>query len=261
MWTKMGLSCSKARPHGRFKTVVVLSETSQAMRIKHQRRPTLNISRTGAAALLMSTALCCAKDALAQSEGTLLVRLGATRAMPQVRSGDLTPAPIANIKVDIRAASQLSGGFTYMLTDRWALDLPWSLPFRHDIVGDGAIAGAGKIGSFKLLPPALIAAYRFLEPASVVRPWIGAGPRYVRLYDTDTTDALAGLVGPVSLKLDSKFAPMVQAGLSASIGSKHRIEVSVEKTFVRTSGTLSNGQSISVRVNPLAANLGVVAAF
>ena len=209
----------------------------------------------------MTAALFCAEEAAAQSEGTLLVRLGATRVMPQVNSDDLTPAPISNIKIDIKAASQLSGGFTYMLTDNWALDIPWSLPFKHDIVGDGAIAGAGKIGSFKLLPPALLAAYRFFEPASVVRPWIGAGPRYVRLYGADTTDALTGLVGPVSLKLDSKFAPMVQVGLSGAISPKYRIEASIEKTFVSTTGTLSNGQSIRVRVDPLAVSLGIAAAF
>ena len=48
--------------------------------------------------------------------------------------------------MDVRADTQLAGGITYMLTDHWAVDVPLALPFKHDVIGAGAIAGVGKIG-------------------------------------------------------------------------------------------------------------------
>ena len=82
----------------------------------------------------------------AQSTGSLLVRGGFTQISPDVSSGNLTAPSFANTKVDVLSDTQLSGGITYMLTDHWAVDVPLALPFKHDTVGAGAIAGVGKIG-------------------------------------------------------------------------------------------------------------------
>ena len=53
---------------------------------------------------------------------------------------------LPSTQVDVRSATSLSGGITYAVTDQLSLDLPVALPFKHDIVGAGAIAGVGKIG-------------------------------------------------------------------------------------------------------------------
>ena len=63
----------------------------------------------------------------------------------------------------MKSATQLSGGITYMVTEHLAVDLPVALPFRHDLVGAGAIAGVGKIGDVKVLPITVFGQYRFLE--------------------------------------------------------------------------------------------------
>ena len=101
--------------------------------------------------LLVPLALACASLAQAQTAGTLMVRAGATTIKPNVDSGDLSAPSLPGTKAGINSASQVSGGITYMYTDNLAVDLPLALPFKHDIVGAGAIEGAGKIADVKAL--------------------------------------------------------------------------------------------------------------
>ena len=139
--------------------------------------------------------LSCAGLAQAQSAGSWLVRAGVTHISPEVSSGDLSAPSFANTKVDVLADTQLSGGITYMVTDHWAVDVPLALPFKHDTVGAGAIAGVGKIGEVKALPMTIFAQYRFLEADAKVRPYVGLGLTYAKFFKERGTAALTGLTG------------------------------------------------------------------
>jgi hypothetical protein len=99
--------------------------------------------------LLIPALLACAGLAQAQTAGSILVRAGATTITPNVSSGDLTPPSLVGTKSSIGSSTRLSGGITYMVDDNIALDLPVAIPFEHDISGDGAILGVGKIGTVK----------------------------------------------------------------------------------------------------------------
>ena len=98
------------------------------------------------ASAVAALALALSGGAQAQTAGSWLVRAGATQISPQVTSGDLSAPSFTGTKVNVRADTQLAGGITYMLTDHWAVDVPLALPFKHDVIGAGAIAGVGKIG-------------------------------------------------------------------------------------------------------------------
>ena len=118
----------------------------------------------------LSVSLLAATAAHAQSAGSLLLRGGVTQIRPNVSSGDLSAPSPAGTKIDIDSATQIGGGITMMLTDNVAVDLPLALPFKHDIVGAGAIAGSGKLGEVKALPITLLGQYRFMEATSTLRP-------------------------------------------------------------------------------------------
>lgn len=94
--------------------------------------------------------------ASAQSAGSWSARLGVTHLAPDVSSGNLSAPSFPNTKVDAKSSTQLSGGITYMVTDNLALDVPLATPFKHDLIGDGAIAGVGKLGSTKAIPATLL---------------------------------------------------------------------------------------------------------
>lgn len=198
----------------------------------------------------------------AQSAGTLMGRIGATNISPSVTSGDLSAPAFAGTKGDVGSASQISGGVTYMMTDNIAVDLPLALPFKHNIVGAGAIGGVGKLAETKALPVTLLVQYRFGDAKADIRPYLGAGPTYARFFKTRTTAALSALTGgtpatPTTMSIESKLVPTIQAGVSFALKDGWFIDAMVAKTFLETRSTLSTGQTLDMKLNPTSFSIGV----
>jgi len=215
---------------------------------------------------LAAAALLCAGAAQAQSAGSFIVRAGGTMIKPEVESGNLSAPSLIGTKIDVEKASQFTGGLTYMWTDNIAIDLPLGVAFKHDVVGDGAIAGVGVLGTVKSLPVTLLAQYRFGEPSSMFRPYVGAGATYARFFKPKATAALSGLTGgspsnPTTLTMKSAAGPAIQAGLVVNLGGHWALDVDVKKVFLKTSGKLSTGQTIDTTLNPLAVSVGLGYSF
>jgi outer membrane protein len=187
---------------------------------------------------------------------------GFTHISPQVSSGTLSAPTLPGTKVDIAAASQISGAFTYNYSDDVAFTFAvLSLPFKHDIKGDGSIAGVGKIGTIKQLPPTVFAQYKFLDAKSPVRPYAGLGLTYAYFYGGKGSATLTALTNPggpeTTLSAKSKFALSPQVGVQIPINEKWFFDASVLKTFVKTTTTLSTGQKIDTKLDPIAINIWV----
>jgi outer membrane protein len=216
----------------------------------------------GAAWLIALGATFGALPAAAQTSGSVMIRAGATRIKPNVTSGDLTPPSLAGTTASIRSDTQFAGGITYMVTNNVSIDLPLSLPFTHEIDGDGAIAGVGKIGEVKALPITLLGQYRFLEADSMLRPYVGAGVTYAKFYKAQSTAALSVLTGgtpsnPTTIDIKSKFAATVQVGASFQIDKRWFVDANVTRTFLKTRATLSTGQTLDMKVDPNSYSLAV----
>ncbi|HKW83559.1 MAG TPA: OmpW family outer membrane protein [Burkholderiaceae bacterium] len=208
-----------------------------------------------AAWLIVLGAAFTALPAAAQTAGSVMLRAGATQIKPNVDSGALSPPSLPNTTASIRSDTQFAGGITYMVTNNWALDLPLSLPFKHELDGDGAINGVGKIGEVKALPITLLGQYRFLAPDAMLRPYVGAGVTYAKFYKAQSTAALSVLTGgtpanPTTLEIKSKFAATVQLGASFAIDKRWFVDANVTHTFLKTRATLSTGQTLDMKVNP-----------
>lgn len=200
--------------------------------------------------------------AAAQSAGTWSVRAGATRIDPQTRSGWLSTPSFHDTRVDVQANSQLTGGVTYMVTNHWAIDVPVGLPFKHDFVGDGAIAGTGKLGRTKVLPLTVFAQYRFGEANAAFRPYLGLGLTYAKFFDERTTATLNGLTGgtlanPTTASVDSKWGLTPQIGFVYQFNERWFLDVAFAKSYLKTSTHLSSGQSLSLRLNPNVYTVGI----
>lgn len=224
----------------------------------------MNDKKVFRAAALMA-ALCgaiAAVPASAQTAGSVLVRVGATQIKPNVDSGDLSAPSLAGTKASVKSDTQLSGGITYMVTDNISVDLPLSLPFKHELEGDGAINGVGKIGEVKALPITLLGQYRFLEATSAFRPYVGAGLTYAKFYKAKSTAALSGLTGgtpsnPTTLSVKSKLAATLQIGASFAINDRWSIDANATHTFLKTTATLSTGQTLDMKLDPDSYSLAV----
>jgi len=195
----------------------------------------------------------------AQGTGHWMVRAGVTNINPQVSSGDLSAPSLPGTKIDVNDATSLSGGVTYLFDDHWAVDVPLGLPFKHNIVGDGAIAGVGKIGDVRALPVTVLGEYRFGAAAAKVRPFLGAGITYAKFYDERSTGTLSALTGgsPTTLSVDSRFGFTLEAGVDFAVNERWSIGARVNKTFLKTKATLSTGQTIDTKLDPMSLSLGV----
>lgn len=212
--------------------------------------------------LLIPAMLTCAIAANAQTAGTWLVRGGVTTITPNVSSGDLSVPSLAGTKSSISSSSRASGGVTYMVDNNFSIDVPIAMPFQHDISGDGAILGAGKIADVKALPATVMAQWRFMEPTSTFRPYVGAGITYAAFYGARSTSTLTALTGgtpsnPTTLAIDSKWAATAQIGASISIDKNWFVDASYTYTPLSTRTTLSTGQTLDAKLDPSSVSLAV----
>lgn len=222
-------------------------------------------ARRAFAAVALASAATAAAPALAQQAGDIVVRAGLTHIGPQVQSGDLSAPSLPGTKIDIGGATGLSGGVAWAITRHWWLDLPLGLPFEHDVLAAGAIAGAGKLGEVKALPITLVLQYR-LDPVGGVTPFVGAAAVHARFGDTQSTAALTALTGgsparPTTLALKNATGPGVQLGLAFPAGPRLGVEISLLKAWLKTTGTLSTGQTIEARLDPIAASFALTWKF
>jgi outer membrane protein len=198
--------------------------------------------------------LSCGISAFAQKTGSLSVSVGVTKIAPDVTSGNLSAPSFIGTTVDVSSNTQLTGAVNYALSDNIVMHLPLGFGFKHKVIGTGAIAGVGVIGTTKALPVTLLAQYRFSDANAVLRPYAGAGLSYVKFYKTTGTAVLTAITNPggpaTTLSFESKFAPTIQLGAVYNINEKWYLDASYTKTFLKTRGTLSTGQTLDAKLNP-----------
>lgn len=212
--------------------------------------------------LLIPVAMACAMAAQAQTAGTWMVRGGATTITPNVSSGDLTAPTLAGTKSSVASSTRVSGGITYMWDDNISFDLPVAVPFEHDISGDGAIAGVGKIATVKALPVTVFAQWRFMEPTSAFRPYVGIGLTYAAFYGARSTSTLTAISGgtpanPTTLSIESKWAATVQVGATVAIDKNWFVEGIYTYTPLSNRTTLSTGQTQDNKLDPSSVSLAI----
>jgi outer membrane protein len=214
-----------------------------------------------AATLIAGAALLAAGAAQAQAAGQWMVKAGWNKITPQVDSGDLSAPSPPGTKVDVKSASALILTGAYMVTDNFSVEFLAGLPYKHDIVGDGTIEGVGKIGSVHQISPTLMAQWRFLEPQAMFRPYVGLGVTYAVFYDTEGSGTLTALTNPggppTTISGDHAFGTTGELGGTFKINDQWFIDAAIMKTYITTHTSLSTGQSIEVKQNPVAVNVSV----
>ena len=213
-------------------------------------------------AALAAASLLAACAVHAQPAGSITVRVGATEIAPDTRSGNLSAPSFAGTKASVGSDLQPTAGVTWMWSNNISLDVPLAAGFTHQITGDGAIAGVGKIGEVKALPATVLAQYRFFAPDAAVRPYLGIGPTYARFYDGRSTAALSALTGgspskPTTLSVQSKWTFTAQVGLTWRLTPKWSLDTAVMKTPLKTRTTLSTGQTLDATLDPTSVSVGV----
>ena len=210
---------------------------------------------------LMLAALAASGAAAAQSAGTWMVKAGVNNIAPKVSSGNLSAPSLPGSQVDVKKATAAIATLTYVVTDDVSVEFYAGLPYKHDIVGAGAIAGAGKIGTVKQVSPTLFGQYRFLPASSAFRPYVGLGLTYAHFFGEEGSGTLTALTNPggppTTLKSSSAWGLSPEVGFAYQFNERWFLDGAVIKTFIKNHTDLSSGQRIETKLDPLSVNLSV----
>ena len=211
------------------------------------------------AAVLLACAGAHADDAAAPNE----LRLGAYFVHYKTTAHDLS-GPYTPAGINIRVGNVTTTYITYVrhLDDNWALELAGGIPPTAKTYGKGpATVGSvpfnnQEVATAKWFSPSLLLDYRFLTPASPVRPFVGLGVNYTRFYKLDSTpagDAANG--GPTRVRLSTSFGPAATVGGSWQDTREINVIASFSAARVNSnyrSDTAGVIRTTSIRFNPRA---------
>lgn len=176
-------------------------------------------------------------------DGSWLVRARAAHLSPADKSEPLAGAGNADrISVESRTIPEFD--ISYFFTRHLAAELVLTTPQKHEVMLDGAV-----IGSFKHLPPTLLAQYRF-DALGAFTPYLGAGINYTRISSVRLLD------GAATLEKDS-FGLALQAGVDYSLGKDWSINLDVKRINIRSDVMLAGERVSKVKVDPTLVSVGV----
>ncbi|MBU6259835.1 MAG: OmpW family protein [Burkholderiales bacterium] len=133
---------------------------------------------------------------------------------------------------------------SYFVTPNFATELVLTYPQKQTVYSNGAA-----IGSFKHLPPTLLAQYHFTDIPGL-RPYLGVGVNYTNI------SAVNILNGAVGLKHGS-YGLAAQAGFDVPLGGGWLLNVDVKKVQIGTHVYLNGVDQGQFKVDPLLASVGV----
>lgn len=184
-----------------------------------------------------------ANTALAEMPGPWLVRLRAEHLSPDNKSDPIGGTGAADrLSVSNKTIPEID--ISYFFTPSIALELVLTYPQKHTVSLDGK-----DIGSFKHVPPTLLAQYHF-GPAGRIDPYLGAGVNYTNIASVNL------LNGAGSLEHNS-VGLALQAGIDYKIDDKWSLNFDVKKMQIRSDVFISGTKVSAVKVDPLMVGVGL----
>ncbi|TVQ41533.1 MAG: OmpW family protein [Wenzhouxiangella sp.] len=174
--------------------------------------------------VLAAAGLMCA-NAAAQSQGDWIFRAGLGYVTPNTSSNNLVFQGIEldGYQIDVGNNTRPVFNLTWMATDNLGVEVLAAWPFEHNIRGDKALTGLGKLGETKHLPPVVSLQYHFL-PNERFRPYAGLGVNYTYFFDESTTSALhEGIIGTSNAALGTSYS-----GGDTSMNIKNSLGVALQ---------------------------------
>jgi len=221
---------------------------------------------------LATTSFALSANALAYEAGDILVRFGAATVDPNEESDQVLPLGVDNrVGVNSDTTAGISG--TYFLDKNLAIEVLGALPFKHDIVGAGALSGLD-VGSTKHLPPTVSLQF-YPKVSETFHPYFGIGLNYTVFFSEETTDelnaALTDVLGAAitesDLKLDNSLGLAFQLGCDYQIDKNWAVNAAIWKididttAHVRLNGADSDATKFDVALDPYAYMVGAAYKF
>jgi len=202
---------------------------------------------------------------MAHGQDEWIVKIGVAHVAPDASSGPITSKADGSIvipgsPVDVDSGTALGITIGRMLNENIGLELLAATPFAHDLEGDEALAGLGKIGEIEHLPPSLLVQYHF-SPDAKVQPYVGAGANYTFFFNEESSSSLdAALGAPTDISLDDSFGLAAQAGVDVMMNNGWFFNAALWWLDIETTAEIqpagAGALEVDVDVDPLVYMIG-----
>lgn len=138
--------------------------------------------------------------------------------------------------------------FSYAFSDNLSAELVLTIPQSQEV----KLAGVGKLGKFKHLPPTLLGQYRF-NAVSGWRPYLGAGLNFTLIYDADLKVANV----PLGLE-NSSLGLALQAGCDIDLGNGLALNLDAKRAALRSDVAVKGGPRLTTaKLDPWLFSVGL----
>jgi outer membrane protein len=185
----------------------------------------------------------------AQSRGDWALGLGVHQVNPKSDNGAIAGG---TLPLEVGSDTKPTVSLEYFVADNLGLEVLAAWPFEHDI----AIAGLGRIGSTKHLPPTLTLQYHF-NSAGRVSPFVGAGLNYTTFFSEKTTGALAGS----TLSMGDSWGLAAHAGLDVVVSQRSAVRFDVRWMDIDSRVRLDGADLGTAHLDPLTYGVAWVLKF
>ena len=209
----------------------------------------------------------CAAPAFAQTsvaweapkKGDFLVSGRVTDVSSQAEDAITTAAGAdTGLKVDVHDSVMPTLGFTYFLTDHFAVEAILGTT-KHEIRAQGGTTDVA-VHETWVLPPVVTLQYRPLTEGRF-SPYVGAGLNYTIFWNEAASDGLQAAVGPTSVHLKDSVGWAAQAGVDIDVTRTMFVNLDVKYIDIDTTARLDTkalgSQHVNVKLDPLVFGVGV----
>ncbi len=198
---------------------------------------------------LISGALLLLSSAALRAQSPWSVRVRATYLQTVDKSDAFTALginfPKDAISVDDKLIPEID--VDYAFTDTLGSELVLTIPQTQEV----SLAGVGKLGTFKHLPPTLFFQYR-ANPGGSFRPYVGAGVNYTLIWDNSLS------VAGVPLHLDHHSVGLAgQAGVDWKIDGTWSFNLDLKRVIIRSDVYAGPTSLTQARLDPWLYSAGV----
>lgn len=128
----------------------------------------------------------------------------------------------------------------YAFTPTLSAELVLTIPQEQDVF----LAGVGRLGSFKHLPPTLLVQYR-ANPRGALRPYVGLGVNYTFIWGEKLS------VAGIPLGLESSSVGLAgQAGLDWKIAERWSLNLDVKRAAIRSTVSAGGSRLTEAQLDP-----------
>ena len=187
--------------------------------------------------IVLAALAACGLGAVQAQESPWMVRFRATNLD---MANKTNTAALAGVNVNDKTIPEVD--VTYFFNKNVAAELILTVPQKQTVY-----AGPDTLGTFKHLPPTLLAQYHFTD-FNGFKPYVGAGINYTKISS----------VNMPGYSLDShSWGGALQAGVDIPLDKNWSLNFDVKKIYIKTDVYAGGSNAGTLKLDPVAASVGI----